>query len=195
MLRRMYLTASALAAALLLSACAAPQSLLPEPKRSIPVATAGQGQQVSVIAVDGRSSDVLGTRSGVANSTAEIRVNAHEIVPQLQAEAERAVHDMGFTPTAAPVEGAPSLTLTLKELNYLRGASQVVLPEAQLKGVIEVQAQNGGETYTGKYTSLRNQSYAVAPNKAANTSMVTELLSDALNRAFSDPALGQMLGK
>jgi len=185
----------ALAATVLLSACSGPQYLRPDPQRSVAVPASGQGQAVTVIAVDGRDSDVLGTRSGSASSTAVISVSAHEIVPQLQAEAERAVADMGFSPTATPAEGRPALTLTLTRLNYARGESRPLIDEAQLESVLVAEASNNGETYTGTYTSRRSQSYAVTPDKATNNRMVTDLLSDGLNRAFADPALGQLLAR
>lgn len=56
-------------------------------------------------------------------------------------------------------------------------------------------ATNDGQTYTGTYTSRRVQSYAVKPDKATNQRMVTDLLSDGLNRAFADPQLGQLLAR
>lgn len=184
-----------LGTALLLSACSSPHNLQPVPQRSVNVPVSGHGQQVSVIAVDGRESETLGTRSGSAGSTATISVAAHEIVPRLQTEAERAVREMGFTPTAAPISGGPSLTLTLKRLSYERGESRPVVDEARLESVLEAVAVNGGETYTGTYTSRRVQTYAVPPDKDENTRMVQDLLSDGLNRAFADPALGQLLAR
>lgn len=184
-----------LSASILLAACSSPHNLQPMPQRNVDVPVAGQGQQVSVIAVDGRESETLGTRTGSASSTATISVAAHEIVPRLQAEAERAVADMGFTPTAAPANGGPSLTLTLKRLSYARGESRPVVDEARLESVLEAVATNDGETYTGTYTSRRVQTYAVAPDKAENTRMVQDLLSDGLNRAFADPALAQLLAR
>ncbi|HAR06872.1 MULTISPECIES: YajG family lipoprotein [Halomonas] len=195
MLRRLLLGAAGVTALLALSACSSPHHLQPDPKRSVAVPASGSGQAVTVIAADDRPSDVLGTRSGSASSTATISVSPHEIVPRLQAEVERAVREMGFSPTAEPAPGRPSLTLTLKKLSYERGQSQPLVDEARLESVIEAEASNDGQTYTGTYTSRRVQSYAVKPDKATNQRMVTDLLTDGLNRAFADPELGQLLAR
>ncbi|WP_445004132.1 YajG family lipoprotein [Halomonas mongoliensis] len=184
-----------LLAAGLLAACASPHYLQLSPQRSAEVPVTGSGQAITVIAVDGRDSEVIGTRTGSAMSTATITVNAHELIPHLQREAERAVRDMGFSPTTESAPNRPSLTLTLDHLGYERGQSRPVIDEARLEAVFVAEARNGGNTYTGTYTSRRTQSYAVRPDRDTNTRMVNDLLSDGLNRAFRDPELGQLLAR
>ncbi|MGM0692980.1 MAG: YajG family lipoprotein [Pseudomonadota bacterium] len=178
-----------------LAGCSSPHYLQLAPQRTAPVPQTGSGQAVTVTAVDQRDSEVIGTRTGSAMSTAVITVNAHELVPRLQAEAERAVREMGFTPTTARAEGRPSLTLTLDHLGYERGESRPVVDEARIEAVLVAEAINAGQTYTGTYTSRRTQRYAVRPGKEANTRMVNELLSDGLDRAFRDPELGRLLAR
>ncbi|GHE21471.1 YajG family lipoprotein [Halomonas urumqiensis] len=196
MQRRLFLRASAgLLAMLWLAGCASPHYLQPEPRRSAQVPVTGSGQTVTVVAVDGRASEVLGTRTGSAMSTATITVDSHELVPTLQREAERAVREMGFNPTTEQTSGRPMLTLTLDHLGYERGESRPVIDEARLEAVFIAEAVNAGTTYTGTYTSRRTQSYAVRPGRDSNTRMVNELLSDGLDRAFRDPELGRLLAR
>jgi uncharacterized lipoprotein len=197
MRRRHFLRASAaLLATVLLAGCASPQYLQLNPTRSANVPQTGSGQQVTVVAVDARPSEVIGTRAGGSMSTAQITVNSHELIPQLQAEAERAARDMGFTPTREAAQDRPSLTLELASLHYGRGDSgQPLIDEARIEGVFRAIAQNQGTTYTGTYTSRRTQGYAIKPGEDANTRMLNDLLSDGLNRAFSDPELGQLLAR
>ncbi|MFC3283017.1 YajG family lipoprotein [Litchfieldella rifensis] len=180
---------------LLLAGCSSPHYLQVDPKVTANIPQAGGGQQVTVNAVDGRESEVLGTRSGAAMSTATITVYAHDVVPKLQTQAEQAVRQMGLTPTTESAEGRPSLTLTLTRLGYERGDAQPLLGNARLEAVLQAQAVNGGNTYTGTYTSRREQSYAIRPDREDNTRMVNELLSDALNRTFRDPELGRLLAR
>ena len=189
MRRRHFLRASgALLTTLLLAGCASPQYLQLNPTRSANVPQTGSGQQVTVVAVDARPSEVIGTRTGGNMSTAQIIVSSHELIPRLQAEAERAARDMGFTPTR--------LTLELASLHYGRGDSgQPLIDEARIEGVFRAIAQNQGTTYTGTYTSRRTQGYALKPGEDANTRMLNDLLSDGLNRAFSDPELGRLLAR
>lgn len=179
----------------IVAGCSSPHYLQPEPQVTANIPQAGNGQQVTVNVVDDRESEVLGTRSGAAMSSAKITVYAHDLVPRLQEQAEQAVRQMGFSPTTESAEGRPSLTLTLTRLGYGRGEGQPVLGNARIEAVIQAVAKNAGYTYTGNYTSRRDQSYAIRPNRDDNTDMVTELLSDALNRAFRDPELGQLLAR
>ncbi|UYG01061.1 MULTISPECIES: YajG family lipoprotein [unclassified Halomonas] len=197
MLRRHFLTlTTALVAGAWLTGCASPQYLQLSPERTAEVPKAGSGQQVSVAAVDARESEVIGTRAGGSMSTAQITVNSHELVPRLQAEAERAVREMGFNPTSSPVQNAPSLTLELASLHYGQADSgQPLVDEARIEAVFRAIAQNRGTTYTGTYTSRRTQGYAIKPGEATNTRMINDLLSDGMNRAFSDPELARLLAR
>lgn len=197
MLRRHFLRLSGvLLASAWLVGCTSPQYLQLSPERNAQVPQMGSGQQVTVIAQDGRESDIIGNRAGGGMSTAHITVSSHELIPRLQQEAERAVSDMGFTPTSEQAEGRPSLTLELASLNYARGDSgQPLVDEARLEGVFRAIAQNKGTTYTGTYTSRRTQGYALKPDADSNARMLSDLLSDGLNRAFSDPELGRLLAR
>lgn len=185
-----------LLAGIWLAGCASPHHLALSPTRTAEVPQLGDGQSVSVFAQDGRNSDVIGHRSGQGMSTSVITVDSHQVVPKLQEEAERAVADMGFTPTQERADGRPELTLELANLDYTHGdSSQMGLDEANIEGVLRAVVQYQGTTYTGTYTSRRVQSYAVKPGQAANTRMLNELLSDALNRAFSDRQLGELMAR
>ncbi|PMR73891.1 YajG family lipoprotein [Billgrantia endophytica] len=196
MLRRHFLRAgAAMLAGAMLAGCASPHYLQLNPQRSADVPSTGSGQSITVMAVDDRDGEVIGTRTGSAMSTATITVSAHELIPHLQREAERAVSDMGFSPTTQAADGQPSLTLTLLHLGYERGESRPVIDEARLEAVLEARVVNRGNTYTGTYTSRRTQSFAVRPDRDTNTRMLNDLLSDALDRAFRDPELGQLLAR
>ncbi|MGM0543478.1 MAG: YajG family lipoprotein [Pseudomonadota bacterium] len=194
--RQLFSLSAILLASVWLAGCASPHYLQLSPERTAEVTSVGQGQEITVLAQDGRDSDVIGNRAGGGMSTAQITVNSHEIIPRLQQEAERAVADMGFTPTREAADGRPSLTLELASLSYAHGNSdQPLIDEARLEGVLRAIARNDGTTYTGTYTSRRSQEYAVKPDKATNTRMLNDLLGDALNRAFSDQDLGRLLAR
>jgi uncharacterized lipoprotein len=185
-----------LVASLWLAGCASPQYLELNPQRGAPVAQVGNGQEVAVFAQDGRDSDVIGHRSGGGMSTSQITVSSHVLIPQLQREAERAVHNMGFTPVSEQADGRPTLILELSRLNYAQAdAAQPGLDEARLEGVLRAIATQGGTTYTGTYTSRRTQSYALKPSKSDNTEMLNQLLGKALDRAFNDGELGALLSR
>ncbi|WP_275287920.1 YajG family lipoprotein [Halomonas elongata] len=178
-----------------LAGCSSPQYLQPSPERTAKVPGIGQGQAVTVNVMDGRDSPQIGTRSGNAMSTSVITVEAGPLMPKLQAEAERALRDMGFKPTTQAAQGRPGLTLILQRLAYGRGESRPLIDEARLESVLVAKAENDGATYTGTYTSRRTQGYAMRPDIEKNNEMVSELLSDGLNRAFRDPELGRFLAR
>lgn len=187
---------AALGAALLLAGCAqSPQYLDVSPTISSNLPQAGSGQAVTLTTADGRESDVLGTRSGKQMSTDTISVPAHTLMPKLQQQAETALRQMGFKPTSQEAEGRPNLTLTLTQLSYQKGAAQAMLDKAVLVAKLQAVVENQGSVYTGIYTAKREQSYALTPDYEKNNQMVTELLSNALDRTFGDPQIGQLLAR
>jgi len=180
----------------LLTACAqSPQILSVSPKVSGGFPHTGNGQAVSLEVVDGRKSNVIGTRSGTVSATSTITVEANDVMPKIRAQAENALRSMGFNPTSQN-GGGPSLTLTLTELDYTRGtAEQPLLGASQLQAIMQAEVANGGNTYTGRYTAKRSQSYALKPDWDTNNRMVSELLSNALDRTFRDQQLANLLAR
>ena len=184
-----------LAASLTLTGCAlSPQQLSPQPKLTSALTPVGQGQPVVVRVVDGRSSPVLGTRGGLYAETSAISVRAEDVTPKLQAEAEAAVRLLGFTPSANAYN-APQLTLTLADLKYQSPKDTNYVTEATISASIRADVQSGGRRYTGRYGASLDQRFGMAPNQQTNTKLVSDVLSDALTRAFKDPAIGQLLAQ
>lgn len=179
---------------LLMTGCAqSPQILQVKPDIGTALPQTGNGQEIALSVVDGRRSDVLGTRSGSPASTSTIRVPAHDVIPKLQTQAEQALRRMGFSPVEDGSTNA-TLTLTLADLSYGPvEADAPLLDAAQLQAVLRAQVANDGGTYTGTYTAKRKQSFAIKPDWDSNNRMVSDLLSNALRRTFSDPELSRQL--
>ncbi|MBD9415422.1 hypothetical protein IB234_12740 [Pseudomonas sp. PDM16] len=171
-----------------------PQQLRPQPKLTSALVAVGQGQPVVVRVVDGRQSPVLGTRGGLYPETSAISVQGQDILPRLQAEAEAAVRLLGFTPSPNAYN-APQLTLTLAELKYQSPKEGSYVTEADISASIRADVQNSARRYSGRYGASLNQRFGMAPNQETNTKLVSDVLSDALTRAFKDPTIGQMLGQ
>ncbi|MCY1289310.1 hypothetical protein D3C81_1398180 [compost metagenome] len=183
------------ALSLTLVGCAlSPQQLSPQPKLTGPLTPVGQGQPVVVRVADGRPSPVLGTRGGIYAETSAISVQSQDILPRLQAEAEAAVRLLGFTPSPNAYN-APQLTLTLADLKYQSPKEGVYVTEANISASFRVDVQNSTRRYSGKYGASLNQRFGTAPNQQTNTKLVTDVLSDALTRAFKDPTIGQLLAQ
>ncbi|MNF59680.1 hypothetical protein D3C85_672980 [compost metagenome] len=183
------------ALSLTLVGCAlSPQQLSPQPKLTGPLTPVGQGQPVVVRVADGRPSPILGTRGGIYAETSAISVQGQDILPRLQAEAEAAVRLLGFTPSPNAYN-APQLTLTLADLKYQSPKEGVYVTEANISASFRVDVQNSTRRYSGKYGASLNQRFGTAPNQQTNTKLVTDVLSDALTRAFKDPTIGQLLAQ
>ncbi|KAF1057032.1 MAG: hypothetical protein GAK34_00031 [Delftia tsuruhatensis] len=194
MLHRVLLSLVA-AGTLALSGCAlSPQQLNPDPVyRGQPVAV-GQGQPVVVKVVDGRQSTELGTRGGLYSNTSALTVRSQDVIPKLQAQAEAAIRLLGFTPSANAYN-APQFTLTLAELQY-QSPQDLYVTQATIGATFRVDVQNtAGQRYTGRYGASLDQRFGMAPNQQTNTKLVTDVLSDALERAFKDPTIGQTLNQ
>ncbi|OIN48672.1 hypothetical protein BLL37_25330 [Pseudomonas azotoformans] len=178
---------------LTLVGCAnSPQQLTPEPKITTQLAPVGHGQPVSVRVVDGRPSPTLGSRGGLYPETALVSVNAQDVLPKLQAQAEAAVRLLGFTPSAnAP--GAPQLTITLAELKYQSPKDGLYVTEASIGATFKSDVSAGTRRYSGRYGASLNQRFGMAPNQETNTKLVSDVLSDALTRLFKDPSIGSLL--
>ncbi len=180
---------------LTLVGCAhSPQQLSPQPKINAPLVAVGQGQPVVVRVADGRPSPVLGTRGGLYPETSAIVVRGQDILPKLQAQAEAAVRLLGFTPTPNAYN-APQLTLTLAELKYQSPKEGLYVTESDITATFRLDVQNSARRYNGRYGASLNQRFGMAPNQETNTKLVSDVLSDALTRAFKDPTIGQMLSQ
>jgi uncharacterized lipoprotein len=194
MLKRLLFSLAAVSVLALAGCAHSPQQLDPTPKITGTINPVGQGQPVSVRVVDGRPSPTLGTRGGLYPETSAVIVPKEKVVPKLQAQAEAAVRLLGFTPSPNAYN-APQLTLTLAELKYQSPKEGLYVTEATIGATFRVEVQNGGRRYTGRYGASLNQRFGMAPNEQTNTKLVSEVLSDALSRAFRDQNIGQVLGQ
>lgn len=192
MLRYVLVGAAVILTGVLAGCGLSPQYLKPEPRFTGQLVKVGQGQPVTVKVNDARPSPVIGTRGGLYAQSSAISVSGPAFLPRLQAETDAAVRMMGFTPMAQGA-GNAQITLTLTELSYRSTEKNPLAKEAQLQAVYKLEARNGTRHYSGRYAATLNQGYASAPNEQANTDLVSQVLSEALQRVFNDPAIGQLL--
>ena len=194
MLQRLLFGLIAVANLSLVGCAHSPQQLSPQPKLTSALTAVGQGQPVVVRVVDGRPSPTLGTRGGLYPETSAISVSSETILPRLQAEAEAAVRLLGFTPSSNAYN-APQLTLTLAELKYQSPKEGLYVTEADITASIRADVQGASRRYSGRYGASLNQRFGMAPNQQTNTKLVSDVLSDALDRVFKDPTIGQTLNQ
>ncbi|MFS2157550.1 YajG family lipoprotein [Pseudomonas sp. Pseusp122] len=191
MLRRFLFGLLAVSSLTLVGCANSPQQLSPQPKLTSQLAPVGRGQPVVVRVVDGRQSPTLGTRGGLYPETSAVTVQANDLLPKLQAQAEAAVRLLGFTPSSGG--NGPQLTVTLADLKYQSPKEGMYVTEATISSTFRADIQNNGRSYSGRYAASLNQRFGMAPNQDTNTKLVSDVLSDALTRLFQDPSVGQNL--
>lgn len=180
---------------LTLVGCAnSPQQLTPIPKITASFVAVGHGQPVNVRVVDGRASQVLGTRGGLYPETSGITVQGADVLPQIQAQAEAAVRLLGFTPTPGATNG-PQLTITLADLTYQSPKENTYVTQATIGSVFKADVQSAGQRYSGRYSASLDQRFGTPPNQETNTRLVSGVIADALTRVFQDPAVGRTLAQ
>lgn len=194
MLRYLLMSLAVVMAGTLAGCGLSPQNLKPEPRFAGQLAAVGQGQQVTVLVSDARPSEMIGTRGGLYSESSAIRVNKAVFLPRLQAETDAAVRMMGFTPMPSGANNA-QLNLQLVKLSYRASEKNPLSKEAQLEAVYSLEVKNGTRRYNGRYSATLNQGYVKAPNEQVNNQWVSQVLSEALQRVFSDPAVGQLLAE
>ncbi|MGV8920633.1 MAG: YajG family lipoprotein [Pseudomonas sp.] len=194
MLHRLLFGLLAVGSLTLVGCAHSPQQLSPQPKLTSQLAPVGHGQPVVVRVVDGRSSPTLGTRGGLYPETSAISVQAADLLPKLQQQAEAAVRLLGYTPSGNN-GNAPQLTVTLAELKYQSPKEGLYVTEATIAATFRADVVNNGHSYNGRYAASLDQRFGMAPNEETNTKLVSDVLSDALTRLFQDPTIGKVLGQ
>ncbi|MDB6142860.1 MAG: lipoprotein [Pseudomonas sp.] len=194
MLHRLLFAFVAVGSLTLVGCAHSPQQLSPQPKLTSQLAPVGHGQPVVVRVVDGRASPTLGTRGGLYPETSAISVQASDLLPKLQQQAEAAVRLLGYTPSANN-GNAPTLTVTLADLKYQSPKEGLYVTEATIAATFRADVVNNGRSYNGRYAASLDQRFGMAPNEETNTKLVSDVLSDALTRLFQDPTIGRSLGQ
>ncbi|MFD1260608.1 YajG family lipoprotein [Entomomonas asaccharolytica] len=171
----------------LLTGCAlSPQQLTPDPVISQALPQVGHGQSVNVRVTDNRGTEVIGTRGGLYASTSNINLQASDILPKLQQQAEQALTKMGYKPQTGG--GDITLTIIIDTISY-QATDSSLANGADIKAILRSQLQTPSKSYNGRYTSSISQNFASAPNLATNNQLVGEVLSNALTSLFKDTHL------
>ncbi|UYZ85211.1 YajG family lipoprotein [Entomomonas sp. E2T0] len=170
----------------LLTGCAlSPQQLTPNPIITQALPQVGHGQTVNVKVTDSRSTEIIGTRGGLYASTSNINLQANDIVPKLQQQAEQALTNMGYKPQTG---GDITLNIIIDSITY-QATDSSLANGADIKAVLRSQLQTPSKTYNGRYTSSVSQSFASAPSLETNNKLVAEVLTNALTSLFKDSHL------
>jgi uncharacterized lipoprotein len=175
----------------LLTACAySPQQITINPSVAVDTQAYGNGRGVSVSVIDARSTQVIGSRGGAYKNTSLITIT-NSITEAIAKAAQASLVTQGFNVNSSDAEVA-SLKISIEKLSY-ELPEQSVGKKVLLTAVLSLEASSGGKTYTGRYRTNSEKQTVVTPTMASNEKMINTLLSDTLERLFTDPKLKTFL--
>jgi len=177
---------------LILGGCGlSPQKLSPRPEVDTErLSLQTQGQPIRLVVVDGRTEQEIGTRGGLYGGTSYLTLTSNDILPKLKTQVDRGLRILGFVPSAD--RNAPQLTVTLTLVDY-QAVRTGVNAQSSVRASLSVQTENGNRRYQGIYTATVARSFPNSPDKRANNQLLTQVLSDALDRMFADKGIVQEL--
>lgn len=182
-----------LAAVALLTACAqSPQRINVAPTLTMSGEMTGNGRAILVSAADQRASKVLGSLGGVYGSTATLTI-ANNLELALTQAANGLLAAQGYV-VNSPDPGAAHLTIVAEKITYEK-LEQSVGNAMKFVATLRADVTKGGETFSGRYTSEKEQRSVGRPDAEDNEQYVNELLSTTLQRMFADNRLREFLIK
>ena len=176
----------------LLSACAlSPQIIDLHPQVQVSGPAYGQGRQISVTVNDLRDNQILGSRGGVYGNSSTITIN-NSLTAAVQTAAQNALSQLGFNgnSSAKPAQ----MTISIETLTY-DTTQKSLMYHVDLAAVLKVTTTIDGSIHEGSYTTPGKHQFGQAPDADKNASIINKLLSDTIDRAFSDPNLARFILK
>jgi uncharacterized lipoprotein len=177
--------------ALFSTACAySPQQITVNPQVDMTAEDYGNGRAVNVVVEDSRANKSLGSRGGIYKDTSLITIS-NSLTDAITRAAEASLAVQGFTVNSNDPNAA-TIKIIVDELSY-DVPEQSVGKKVLLAAVLKLEATASGESYSGKYKTNSDRQTVVTPTMGRNQNMINTLLSDTLNRLFSDPKLKAFL--
>jgi uncharacterized lipoprotein YajG len=181
---KLYLPLFAVGMSLLISGCQTFNSqvldLHPEVQvnRKLPADT-----RIDIKTKDLRNSEIIGFRmTGEQPSPQILLKNPHELLAHT---AEHALEDMGIRRFYS---GEFKLVVSLVDLNY-NVTKKTLKQKVDVDMKIRLELSKDGKSYTGTYATDKNQTFLKTPSEQDNEKLITDVVSQTMNRAFNDPQL------
>ncbi|MDP6969878.1 MAG: YajG family lipoprotein [Gammaproteobacteria bacterium] len=174
----------------LLSACAlSPQVLDIYPQAHVSGPAYGQGRQIDIQVVDQRTSQILGSRGGVYDASSTITIN-NNLADAVLVTAQDALQQLGFNgnSSAQPAQ----MIIHIEQLAYDTKQKNLIY-YVDLAATLKVTTIIAGNIHEGNYKTQGNHQFGQAPDAAKNASILNKLLSNTIDRAFSDPNLAKFM--
>lgn len=193
MIKKIFQCCTTLLLVALVAACAqSPQRITVQPTLSIRGDAVGAGRAILVSGADERKSKVLGSLGGVYGNSATVTVG-NNIEQALTNAANALLAGQGYV-VNSPDPSALQLTIVVESLTY-EPQEQAVGSDIKLAAVLRADVSKRGETFSGRYQSNAERRSVTRPDQRDNEKYINELLSETLERMFSDNRLRDFLLK
>ncbi len=191
MLKRLLSRSALLVLVGLLAACAqSPQRIIVAPTLTMTGDMPGSGRAIVVSASDRRASKVLGSLGGVYGGTATLTIG-NNLEQALTQTANAMLAAQGYV-VNSPDPSALQLNIVVEKISYEK-LDQAVGSGVKLNATLRADVTKQGETFTGRYSTESEHRGVLSPSREDNEEYVNDLLSQTLQRMFSDNRLREFL--
>lgn len=112
---------------------------------------------------------------------------------ELKRDVRAALFNFGFTTAHDQPASDLALDVVVDELTFVAGEDPVLTP-VFLRNTIRFVLQKGFVKHTFSYSTQRTHKLGVAPSVSKSRELISQILSDTLQRAIQDPAFIAELG-
>jgi uncharacterized lipoprotein len=174
----------------LLGGCAlSPQVVNIAPQASVSGPAYGQGRGATVEVISKLPSKTLGSRGGIYSETSTITIN-NDLSAAVKLTAEHALQQLGFSNTSSATPA--DITISIETLTYSSQVKKLIY-HVDVETALKVTTVINGSVHEGNYRTEGAHQFTQAPNEEKNAKVINKLLSDTLDRAFSDPNLAKFM--
>ena len=176
---------------LLVVACAhSPQQVTVSPVLSMEGEAFGDNRPVNVTFEDRRASKDIGSRGGIYAGTSVISIQ-NDIDQSILSAAKGKLAVLGFNINSGSDE-ATAINVVLKDISY-QPINRTLGNNIEVQVVMDIELESQGETFTGEYKSKTQRQSVMAPDEEDNSKMLSDLVSQTMNRMFADPRIKAFL--
>lgn len=174
----------------ILGGCAlSPQVVNIAPQASVSGPAYGQGRGVNVEVINKLPSKTLGSRGGVYSETSTITIN-NDLAAAVKLTAEHALQQLGFSNTSSATPA--DITISIETLTYDSHVKSLIY-HVNVEAALKVTTVINGSVHEGNYRTEGAHQFTQAPDEEKNAKVINKLLSDTMDRAFSDPNLAKFM--
>ena len=174
---------------LYLTGCAlSPQTVVINPDIQIDKNAAGtKVTRINLEVIDKRSSNIIGQRGGVYESTSHISTDDN-MTSTLQKKLTKAFTDIGYIVAAKGEAADAALTVEISNIKYT-AYSEKVIQSIETKVEMRALCRKNNQEYTATYNATRKKDVITTPSEEENEKLINEALAIVLQRIIKDNEL------